>query len=535
METNGLQFRTLALAALLSLALSTIAPAQEKTLVYCPKESPDSFNPQLSTSQTTFDATSRLIYDRLVRFSGDGARIEPALAESWTISDDGRRYTFRLRADAAFHETAHFTPTRGVNADDVVFSFARQRDPEHPFHEVSGGRYAYYSGMGLHRLIRSVERVGDRDVAFTLAEPNASFLAILAMDFASILSAEYGERMLREGTPQRMDREPVGSGPFRLVEYQRDALIRYAASENYWGGTAPIDHLVFSITPDASVRFQKLRGGECHVIDAPDPADLPAMQADSNINLVRRIEPDLAYLAFNTQHPTLQDSRVRRALALAIDRAAIVEEAYHGLAVPAADPIPSSLWPAGITTPSGRANLEQARALLAQAGATGLVVTIWAPPVRRPYLARGRRVAEMIRADWQKIGVNARIIVPAWKDFLKNSMVGEHEAILFGWTGETADPDIFLTPLLSCEAAARGANRARWCNPGFDRLLAAARAETDREARSVIYRQALAVLETEAPLTALVHSVNFTPVRANVIGYRPPLEGGHAFYGVDLQ
>lgn len=534
-ETTGLKPCIPALALLVSLSLSATATAQEKTLVYCSQESPDTFNPQLSTSAATFDATSRVLYDRLVRFSDDHASIEPALAESWDISPDGRRYVFHLRPHVAFHTTPNFSPTRPFGAADVLYSFARQSDPDHPLHHVSGGRYPYYAGMGLTDLVRRVERIDDRTVAFTLAEPNASFLAILAMDFASILSAEYAERMLAAGTPERVDREPVGTGPFRLVQYQRDALIRYEVNAGYWAGRAPLDQLVFAITPDASVRFQRLRDGECDIIDAPDPADLPAMQADPRIDLVQRIEPDMAYLAFNTRLPKLADPRIRRALALAIDRAAIVEEAYHGLAVPAAQPIPSTIWPTDGSGTDGRPDLERSRALLAEAGAAGLAVTLWAPPVRRPYLARGRRVAEMIRADWQKVGVDANVVVPEWKDFLKNSMVGQHEAILFGWTAETADPDIFLTPLLDCAAARRGANRALWCNQTFDRLLAAARKETDRQAREAIYREALAILAADAPLTPLVHSVTYTPVRSRVVGYRPPVQGGHAFYGVDVR
>lgn len=528
----------LRIAAIVSVFVTSLCvglSAHESTLVYCTSEGPDTFNPQLTTSRATFDATARLIYDRLTRFSDDGARIEPALAKSWRISQDGRRYSFELRTDAVLHRTALFTPTRNLNADDVVFTFARQRDPKHPFHEVSGGRYAYFAGMGLNDLIRSVERTGEFSVTFTLTRPSASFLAILAMDFASILSAEYAQHMLGLGMPEQVDREPVGSGPFRFVSRQRDALVRYAAHVAYWGGAGPVGNLDLRIVPDASVRFQKLRSGECHIIDAPDPADLPAMQADPDINLIRRTEPDVAYLAFNTQLPKFSDPRVRRALAIAIDRATIVEEAYHGLAVPADDIVPPTLWPSDRGNGHGRPELAEARRLISESGASGLTVTIWAPPVRRPYLPRARRVAELIRADWQKIGVDATIVVPDWKDFLKNSMVGEHEAILFGWTGETVDPDIFLTPILSCEAAGRGANRSRWCNPDFDRLLAAALTETVWDARTVIYRKALSILKEEVPITALVHSVSVTPVRANVTGYRPPVDGGHAFFGVGLE
>ncbi len=523
----------LAGAAILCFLADADAFAQAKTLVYCARESPDTFNPQLSTSQATFDASSRQIFDRLVTLQPETGEIEPALAESWEISDDGRRYSFRLRANAPFHTTRTFTPSRPLNADDVVFSFERQRDPRHPFHRVSGGGYRYFRGMGLDAAIASVRRENDHTVVFELFEPNAGFLALLAMDFASILSAEYGDRLLAEGAPERLDTEPVGTGPFQLVQYQRDALIRYVAHPGYWAGKAALDNLVFVITPDPSVRFQKLRDGECHVIDEVDPADLPAIMADPEIRVVRRIEPDVAYLAFNTTWPALGDRRVRQALSLAIDRQAIIDDAYHGMAIAATSLVPPTIMPT--EAEAAGPDIERARALLAEVGLDSLSIAIWSLPVRRSYMMRGRRVAELIRADWKKVGVDATIVTADWEGFLKRSMMGEHQAILFGWIGETADPDIFLSPVLGCDAARRGANRARWCNTEFDSLLRRARSELRPAARENLFRAALRIASHEAPLLPLVHSVSYVPLRASVTGYRVSIVGGHYFHGVDLR
>ena len=137
----------LALAAL----LAPEAHAQ-KTLVYCSEGSPEGFNPALYTAGTTFDASARQVYNRLVEFEPGTTNIQPALAESWTVSDDGLEYTFDLRQDVAFHTTDWFTPSRPFDADDVIFSFERQWKQDHPYHGVSGGTYEYFNSMGLQDL-----------------------------------------------------------------------------------------------------------------------------------------------------------------------------------------------------------------------------------------------------------------------------------------------------------------------------------------------------------------------------------------------
>jgi dipeptide transport system substrate-binding protein len=490
----------IALTTFFCLATTGQTETSIKTLVFCSRESPDSFNPQLTTSQATFDASSRQIYDRLVTFHAGSAEIVPAIAESWRISNDRLEYVFRLRADVSFHATRDFRPTRKLTAEDVVFSFARQLDRKHPWHRVSGGGYQYFRGLG-----------------------------------ASILSAEYAEAMLEAGTPERLDREPVGTGPFVLVQYQRDALIRYVAHRDYWRGAARLDNLVFAITPDAAVRMQRLRDGECHIIDQPDPVDLPALMTDPAILVARKTAADLGYLAFNTQKPVLSDVRVRQALSLAIDRQAIVDGALGGIGTAASGPLPPGLRPNPANETAAQYDPDRARDILAKAGYGGLNVNIWAMPVSRSYMGSARRVAETIRDQWAAIGVKATVTVPDWETFLKHSMVGAHEAILFGWISETLDPDIFLSPILSCAASTSGANRSHWCDPGFDRLLLEARRATSPAEREAIYDIALGRLEEQVPLVPLVHSVSFTPLRRGVTGYVPSSLGGHSFYGVDLQ
>ena len=222
------------------------------------------------------------------------------------MSDDGLEYTFYLRKGVKFHTTEEFTPSRDFNADDVVFSFKRQLDKEHPFHSVTeGAEYEYFNGMSMPDLLKDVVKVDDYTVKFLLNRPEAPMIANLGMDFASIHSKEYADMLMAAGIPAVIDQKPVGTGPFQLVAYQKDAVIRYKAHPDYWDGKAAIDDLVFAITPDASVRYQKLKAGECHVMPYPNPADLEAMASDPDINLMQQEGLNVGYLAYTPWLPRL--------------------------------------------------------------------------------------------------------------------------------------------------------------------------------------------------------------------------------------
>jgi len=290
-------FATLAAAALSLTALA----ASAKTLVYCSEGSPENFTPALNTTGTSFDA-ARPVFDKLTEFRRGSTEVEPGLAESWTVAPDGKTITFKLRHGVKFHSGVNgFKPTRDFNADDVLFSFDRQWKPEHPYAKVSGGKYDYFNDMDMPKLLEAIEKVDDYTVRMKLKEPNAPFLANLAMDFASIGSAEYADFLAKQNRKEQFDQAPVGTGPFSFVAYQKDAVIRFKANKEYWGEKALVDDLVFAITPDATARYSKIKAGECHFTGFPRPADLPEMQKDASLKVINQPGLNIAYWAFNTQ------------------------------------------------------------------------------------------------------------------------------------------------------------------------------------------------------------------------------------------
>ncbi len=517
-----------------TLLVLTAGAASAKTLVYCSEGSPEGFDPALYTSGTTFDASAHPIYNRLVEFRIGTTEVVPGLAEGWEASDDGLEYTFRLRPGVTFHSNDTFTPSRDFNADDVIFSFERQRLDDHPYNDVSGGTWEYFQGMGMPDLVKSVEKLDDMTVRFTLNRPEAPFVANLAMDFASILSAEYADAMMAAGTPEALNQAPVGTGPFSFVAYQKDAVIRYAANPDYWRGASPLDNLIFAITTDNSVRYQKLQAGECHIMPYPNPADIDAMKADADINMLEQEGLNVGYLAYNTTVPPFDNANVRKALNMAIDKQAIIDVVFQGSGQIAKNPIPPTMWSYNDSVQDDPYDPDAARAMLEAEGVSDLSMKIWAMPVQRPYNPNARRMAELIQEDFDRIGVDVEIVSYEWGEYLSRSRELDRDgAVLLGWTGDNGDPDNFLAVLLGCDGR-EASNRAQWCHQPFEDLIRQAKVITDVSERTRLYEQAQVVFKEQAPWATIAHSVVYMPMRNKVEGYIVHPLGGHIFYGVDI-
>lgn len=522
------------LAATAVLALAAGA-AQAKTLVYCSEGSPEGFDPAPYTAGTTFDASSRPIYNRLVQFTKGSSDTEPGLAESYDVSEDGLEYTFHLRQGVKFHSSDTFTPTRDFNADDVLFSFERQWKSDHPWNAYTAGiSWEYFNSMSMGELLSSIEKVDDYTVKFTLTRPEAPFIANMAMDFASIMSAEYAAQLEAAGTMDLLNQAPIGTGPFEFVNYQQDAAIRYSSFDDYWGGVQPLDDLVFAITTDPAVRMQKLQAGECHVMPYPNPADLDSIRADSSLQLMEQEGLNVGYLAYNTTVAPFDNVNVRKALNMAVDKQAIVDAVFEGNATAAINPIPPTIWSYNTSIVDDEYNPEAAKAMLAEAGVENLSMKVWAMPVSRPYNPDARRMAELIQADYAAIGVTAEIVSMEWGEYLsQSSLLDRDGAVLLGWTGDNGDPDNFLAVLLGCDAVG-SANRAQWCNEEFDALIQKAKITSDKAERTALYEEAQVVFKREAPWLTIAHSVVFMPMSTKVTGYVMDPKGTHAFDGVDL-
>ena len=517
---------------LLIFVCSPLTFGKSKKLLYCAEGSPRFFNPQLTSDGPSFDMSAGL-YDRLVEFNKKKGGVRPGLARSWSVSKDKLTYTFRLRKNVSFHHTSYFKPTRFFNADDVLFSFNRQMDKQHSYYSVNGGVYPYFNSLGMGKLIKKIIKKNPYTIQFVLHRKEAVFLINLAMEFASILSKEYADHLLKIKKPELLDFRPVGTGPFVFQRYIKDSTLYLETHQKYFRGASRLKGIVSVIVPDSSVRFQKLKAGECDMISQPSPLDLPAMEKHPRIKLSGGKRYNIAYLAMNTQKGPFKNRKVRRAVHHALNRAVYIPAVYQGYAELAKNPYPSSLWSYNHKVKDYEYSLEKAKKLLKEAGyEKGFKTTLWTLPIARPYNPNGKKMGELMQADLKQIGIKARLISYDWPTYISRAGKGEHEMIQMGWTSDNGDPDNFLRPLLTCGSVSSGINLARWCYPPFDRLIEQALKINSQKARSRFYKKAQAVFKQEAPWVTLVHTYDYTALRKKVEGYVRGAFGSKIFYPV---
>ncbi|MGE8399832.1 MAG: ABC transporter substrate-binding protein, partial [Burkholderiales bacterium] len=426
-------FKKAVLPFLVSAGLLASAPfAHAATnLVFCSEGSPAGFDPGQYTTGTDFDASAETLYNRLSQFERGGTAVIPGLATSWDISDDGLTYTFHLREGVKFHTTPYFTPTRTFNADDVLFTFNRMIDKDMPFRKAYPTEFPYFTDMGMDTNITKVEKVDDKTVKFTLKTVDAAFIQNLAMSFASIQSAEYADKLLKEGKTSDINQKPIGTGPFVFKSYQKDSNIRYTGNKDYWKPEdVKIDNLIFAITTDPSVRIQKLKKNECQVTLFPRPADLKALKEDKTLKMPEQAGFNLGYIAYNvmpvlkgrTDANPLADLKVRQALDMAVNKPQIIDSVYQGAGQLAVNAMPPTQWSYDTTIKDAKYDPEKAKQLLKEAGIKeGTEINLWAMPVQRPYNPNAKLMAEMLQSDWAKVGIKAKIVSYEWGEYIKRS------------------------------------------------------------------------------------------------------------------
>ena len=501
------------------------APTSGKgTLTWGSGADPVTLDPADATDGESVKPIANL-FDTLVRYKEGSTEVEPCLATEWSVSEDRLTWTFELREGVEFHDG---TP---CDAAAVAFSFERQRDPNHPFHQ---GEFVYWHDQ--FSVVQKVEAKGERTVVFTLERPFVPFLANLAMFTASIVSPAQFEAL--KGQPESFAARPVGTGPFKLVEWRRGEAVVLEAFDGYWGGRPSLDRLVFRTIPDNTSRVKLLQKGELDAIDGLNPADVTELAQSPGVKVVREPGMNTAYLALNNLEAPFDDVRVREAVALALDLGTVADKLYEGLAIPAANLVPPMIpgWHDGLQ-PRGQ-DRERARALLAEAGhPEGFETRLWTMTNPRPYMPQPDKLAQYVKGALQQVGIKVTVVPKEWASYLQEVQKGEHEMCFMGWIGDNGDADNFLYVLLDKENTTPGAasNYSFYRSDEVHELLVAARAEFDLAKRAGLYRKAQELIHRDVPMVPLVHNENKVALRERVSGFRLHPTGLLRFHGVKAE
>lgn len=496
--------------------------AAEAVLVHARPTDSGTLDPGQMTQGESWKVVAQ-IYDTLVRYKPGTFELEPALAESWEVSDDGLEWTFHLRDDVTFHDG---TP---LNAEAVAFTFERARDENHPYHQYGAwDNWSWYMYM-----VNQVEAVDEYTVRFTLDYAYAPFLQTLA-NYATAIVSPTAFREEQDDFAQN----PVGSGPYRFVEWAKDDRIVLEKNSEYWDGEPGLDRLIYRVIPEHSARLSALQTGEVHVVDQLPPEMATIVQNEDGLTLDTKPGLNISYLRWNTvpEYPGYQeplgDVRVRRALAHAIDREALRERFFGDFGEVATNPIPSLVWGRDESLELPEYDPERARELLAEAGyGDGFETELLGWTLVRSYWPEPVPLTEAIQGYLQEIGVDAKIRVVEYGIWAEETAAGEAPMHIGGWTGDFGDPDNFLATIWDDELTGR---QYGWRNEEFRNLLVEAQKATDRDERIDLYHQAQAIFFEELPGLPLFHGKYVTGYRDTVQNLVVGADGGIRYTNVTM-
>ncbi|KJY83241.1 ABC transporter substrate-binding protein [Vibrio galatheae] len=494
---------------------------RQKGFVYCGQGGPESFNPQLVDSGITTETLSPQLFNTLLTLDSTTYQPVPSLATMWTVNSEGTEYLFTLRNDVQFQTTAWFTPSRPMNAEDVVFSFKRIIDSSHPFHYVGSGLYPWFSGIDFQNLVVDIEAISSHQVKFTLSRPDNSFLSNIATSHAVIHSKEYAGQLELKDEKSMLDSHPVGTGPFYLAEYQVNDLVRLKKNRRYWEAAPKMEQVVFDISQRGTGTLAKLLRNECDVLNSPLSSQLPIIKASSHVELTAKPAMNLSFIAVNTSHPALNDARVRKALNYAINRQNILDSVYYGTGSQAYSVLPPSSWAYQKDAIQIRYDRNYAIALLREAGySSGLELTMSVPLEPRSFNPSPRKTAELIQANLADVNIKLNLLTEDRFDRSSLSSNAHIDLYLTGWIANTGDPDNFLRPLLSCDSKRVGLNVSSWCNSDFDFLLDLALEVDKPRYRQNLYKQAQNILNEEFPVIPLNHGMQLQAHHKSLRGFK---------------
>lgn len=494
-------------------------------LIYCTQANSLSFNPQTSDAGTSMNVVTEQIYNKLFEVKNNSAVLEPVLAQSYSLSEDGKVITINLRKGIKFHQTKWFTPTRNFNADDVVFSlnrvlghntdlptsetFVNYENPQYRiFHELAKKvRFPYFESIKLSEKIESVIATSPYQVQIKLFRPDASVLAHLASQYAIIFSQEYALQLNADDNLSQLDTLPVGTGPYKVKNFVKNQYVRLVRNENYWRAKAKIENIIIDLSTDKTGRLIKFINGECQITSSPDVNQLGLLKQFNEKYYLKSTEGmNLSYLAFNFIKPAMRDLDLRRAISQSIDRKRIVNRIYHDTASVANNIIPNISWAATVNTPDFAYdyNPEMAKAFLQD---KKLQLTMWVLLEEQVYNPSPIKVAELIKADLAKVGINMSI-KPVTRTYLIEQLKNrseDYDLILTGWLTGNLDPDSFMRPILSCGTVNDITNLSNWCYEPFEDAMNRALSAVNLRSRANYYNIAQELILSELPIIPLAN------------------------------
>jgi peptide/nickel transport system substrate-binding protein len=448
---------------------------------------PTSLDPQKTSLTALFHVTEH-IYSQLVRLKPD-LTVDPDLAEKWDISADGKTYTFTLRKGVKFHSG------KALTSADVKYTFDRLAD-----------KATASPNASLLAPVESIATPDEGSVVITLKKADASFLTNLTSPASVIINKDAVEK---NGD---LTKTADGTGPFKFKEYVPNTRVVLERNPDYWDSGKPyVDGVEMTIASDDTSRSAAVRTGTVDFIEYAPLKDIPTLKSDTSLVMAGDQNTNIRFVGLNVTRKPFSDLKVRQALALAVDREAVLGPAVFGFGTPTLEIFPPGYW-AGLGTKPTAADIGKAKALLAEAGyPQGFTTTVlsWS---QYSFLSNA---AVVFQEQLKLIGVTADINLEENAAYIKDYLDNNFDLTVTGTSAYVDPNDIYLRNF----GTGQPSNAVRYSNPKADELIAAGVATTDQAARKQIYQQLQQLLLDDVPWINLYIANQFEAMKTYVKGY----------------
>jgi len=481
------------------------------TLVFAQGSEPRGLDPALVDDGESAKVMIN-IYEGLLKYADDSTKVEPSLAESWEVSDDGLSYIFHLRKGVKFHDGTDF------NAEAVKFNIDRQIPPQ-ATEDMAYGSFVYGS-------VKDVEVIDEYTVKINLIAPSTPFLNNLAMVMAAPMVSP---KALQENN-NNVNQNPVGTGPYKFVSWAKDENIILERFEDYWGEKALTKNIIFKFIKDNSARVVALNNGEADMIDGIDATVVDQITSAGN-KIYQAGGMNVNYMAYNTSRAPFNDPKVRKAVSQAINVPELVQSLYQGYAEPATSILPTFMEGYDPSIQQVAYDPTAAAEALKAAGVTNVHIIAYTNP--RPYnTATGQTLAEAVQGYLAKVGVTATIDSYDWTTYKEKIKGGDYDICFYGWIGDNGDPDNFMY-LLAHEDPTM--NVARYQNPEFNRLIEEGVKTQAGPERNKIYTELEKIAAADAVWLPISHAQTLAAYRPEVQNFLYHVTGVTPFAKVSKQ
>jgi peptide/nickel transport system substrate-binding protein len=453
------------------------------------------------------------IFETLIKYDSINERFIPVLATRWTSSTDGKNWTFYLRKNVKFHDGSSF------NAEAVKFSWERQMMVNHPHHKPSYGRFIFYRAIwgGYPGNIDKINVVNEHTLQVTLFQRDNSFLNIISRLPFAVVSPR---AVMNRGAD--FTKNPIGTGPFRFLEWRDWQRIGLAANKDYWDGRPYLDYLIFTPFPGEATSYRQLKRGWVDIIENPLPRFISEVDKGivKDYQVIEMPGKNFAYVSLNCSKPPFNNPVVRKALNFAISS----DFDRHILAInpsTASSPI-SSYRGRKVESRSYPYDPAVAKKLLETAGyPNGFTLELWYLNMPRPYNISPERSVTKIARDLRAIGIDVKVRGFGWKNYIEKLSYSEHQAAVTGIPGVDYDPIISYQTLWGRNTAIPGGtNLSFYNNEKIFNLISDLRIKNDTASQAQLFQEIHNVLAQDCPIIPLYHCNTILAVKRNVNGIR---------------